>query len=114
MQHSGDIHKRNQRRPRQEHGGEPCNTIPGATDVDAQCCCSVSQLGKKPLTGKEKRKQKRDEFKVAPEWFGETPEERTECRSQEEALLYMKMGGEPTEVIRKPEEDFVKKIVDDL
>ena len=74
----------------------------------------TGQLGKKPMTGKEKRKQKREEFKVAPEWFGETPEERTECRSQEDALLFMKMGGEPTGVIRKPEEDFVKKIVDDL
>lgn len=80
-------------------------------------------LGKKPLTGKEKRKQKREEFTVAPEWFGETPDEREkrgECLSQEEARLYMAMGNPEavsSEEICKPLEadsETVEKIVSDI
>ena len=81
-------------------------------------------LGKKPLTGKDKRKQKREEWNRPPEWFGETPEERKanggECLSQEEARLYMAMGNPEavsSEAMCKPVEpdsETVEKIVSDI
>tara|TARA_R110002153_G_scaffold8694_3_gene36927 strand:+ start:418 stop:852 length:435 start_codon:yes stop_codon:yes gene_type:complete len=79
-------------------------------------------LGKKPLTGKEKRIKKRQEFTATPEWFGETPEDRkkdsSSVRSQSEALQYMKLGPLDDTVIRKTTTEIsqsrIKKIVEEL
>lgn len=83
----------------------------------------TGELGKKPLTSKEKRKIKRQEFTVAPEWFGETPEDRLNnpqnFLTQEEARAYMEQGSpHDSESIVKPisggATELVEKIVSNI
>lgn len=75
-------------------------------------------LGKKMLTGKEKRAKKRTEveqtkpFTVAPEWFGETPDTHVPL-SQEEIKEIINDSNKPlvsSETVCKPFVSDVEKI----